>query len=368
MHWWSGNASSHRIDVTLLAPELVVSPRIISRLCNVLCSMLPHVPPASAAASPTPFPAPSSAESGSMHLKVALQKPQVWLLDADENGSSMVLQGTASFNHQTSPDNEVEAMLDMREVRCLVCYRTSELDLTRLSPAPVPVFEPFNIVLSYSQRLQPHLQQQWRHSLISHVSMLDVCLSFQDMIASLRILDSISVAVRAAQQALRLPPDVDEVQQQQQAPTQAVLVVGAGTELLGRVELHTQGITLAIVNDAPGYYLPLVQLAAPDLSLKVLPVLRRPSLHRSQPRRQGSLNADEMVVTLEASVEASYHSSAVMEWEPLLETWTFAAELRRSTAHDDAVQIVLESSHVLNLNLTPSALTFVVVVVVIFWR
>ena len=213
------------------------------------------------------------------------------------------------------------------------------------------------MVLNYSHRFpstthdggdHDELHQRGQHALVLHLSMMDICLSFQDIIAAIQIASVFNTCISNALKTTASVMGAEEVEAAvatgDAVPKTSPFSNGRDSSavdfvppILGRFEFHTDGVCFSLVNDSPGYYLPLVQLRVPELEAS------------------GVARPDGIHAHLMTTIEADYHNRSVMEWEPLLESWSFRAEIGAETEHRQ-FSFAIYSDSMLDLNLTQAAM------------
>ena len=293
--------------------------------------------------------------------------------------------------------DDVHAAVDVTELQALVCYRAHHLRLALLSLPPVPIFEPLHLHLDYSAQADPDadLTSPLRPLPIEHIvvslSTLDACFSFLQISTAASILHGLNRV---------LPPDFFVSKRSLEAaalsasgyedPAAAAVVAPLST-FKGSVQLQTAGLELAIVNDAPGYYVPLLRFTLPTLTLSMTEGMRPEPAQQSVPmatsavvqaaaagRRSSfswpfssapspasstspslatpagpALKAGKAAagVTFALSITAggSYYNSEIQQWESLFEPWPL------DVSGDDG-RITATSAHMFRLSISPSAI------------
>ena len=300
--------------------------------------------------------------------------------------SCIVIRGQVEVNATIVGDN-VQASVDMTELQALICYRAHHLRLARLALPPVPIFEPIHLNIDYSAQLDPDAIKgsvppplPIEHILIS-LSSLDACFSFLQISTAASILHAI---VRV------LPPEMifSSHTPIPSAADPSVLIVPPTFK--GSMQLQTAGIELAIVNDAPGYYVPLMKFELSPVALSYTegmppapsaaavkrqatePVLiRQPSSRFSWPfsssssaaasspspsaaapapaSSTASTSSSGMSVSLKATIAGSVYNSDIQRWEVFFDPWSI------QVSGDDS-DIAVTSSDMFAVTVTPSCI------------
>ena len=303
---------------------------------------------------------------------------------APKSLSCIVIRGQVEVNATIAGDN-VQADVDMTELQALICYRAHHLRLARLALPPVPIFEPIHLNIDYSAQPDPDAVKgsippllPIEHIVIS-LSSLDACFSFLQISTAASILHAI---VRV------LPPELlFSSLTPVPSPTDPSVMIVPPT-FKGSMQLQTAGIELAIVNDAPGYYVPLMRFELspvalsytegmpPPLSASVQrevnqpPIIRQSSSRFSWPFSSNSSDAatpqchsaapasqsdappkvnSAMTVSLKATIAGSVYNSDIQRWEVFFGPWSI------HVSGDDS-NIAVTSADMFALTITPSCI------------
>ena len=294
----------------------------------------------------------------------------------------------------TIEGDDLRASVDMTELQALVCYRAHHLRLALLSLPPVPIFEPLHLLIDYTAEKDPSAPGPAVgeppplpiEHIVINLSTVDACFSFLQISTAASILHGLNRV---------LPPDfffssgrpVPPVPGAFSDPALGASVVVKPT-FKGSVQVHTAGVELAIVNDAPGYYVPLLRFALSTFVISVSEGMppeaddaaagsATSALLNAAPPRQSSafswpfsssstpaaspssaaVRASAASVAAPSSttfavsvtVAGSYYNSEIQQWEALFDPWSL------DVSGDDAL-ITASSAQVFRLTITPSAI------------
>ena len=287
--------------------------------------------------------------------------------------------------------DDVRAAIDVTELQALVCYRAHHLRLALLSLPPVPIFEPLHLHVDYTTEADvaalpmassPPVPVE---HIAVNLSTVDACFSFLQISTAASILHGLN---------RELPPDFFMSARPPLAPSSSLAFADSASPVSkppptfkGSVQLHTAGIELAIVNDAPGYYVPLLRFSLPTVSLSLLeglpPKLNDPSASAvssailrpahigsssssfrwpfsssssvaSSPSTDAShalagASAANTTFAVSLTLAGSVYNSEVQQWEVLFEPWSIDVS-------GDEAHITATSEEVFRLTITPSAI------------
>ena len=289
---------------------------------------------------------------------------------------------------------DVQASIDVTELQALVCYRAHHLRLALLSLPPVPIFEPLHLHVDYTAEedkaapaaaSSPPLPIE---HIVINLSTVDACFSFLQISTAASILHGLD---------RELPPDFFFSSSPPPPPPSSSAFADASFTVpvapptfKGSVQLHTAGVELAIVNDAPGYYVPLLRFSLPTLSLSVtegmppnpndssasavssaivhpepagssssFPWPFSSSSSASSPAASPSSRPSAAIAAASAAASTSFavsltvagsvYNSEIQQWESLFEPWSLDVS-------GDQAHITATSAQVFRLSITPSAI------------
>jgi len=295
--------------------------------------------------------------------------------------SCVVLRGSLDVDATLSAT--ISAHIAVTEVEALVCYRAYHLRLARLNPPPVPVLQPFNIDVKYDMTiddgddaagatLAQHAAKAFStapversHRLIVDIGHLDSRVSFLQLSSAANI----GLGLMAALPTGTDSPSATGVGQSKPLDSPVAFL----STFRGMVQIRTHDIHLTLVNDAPGYFVPLLSCSVKPLLLSVLDAKQSESLHTLQLAEQARptpsqasgptyLSASRFtpasrapdrkgtILLVSCGIEAMYYNQQLADWELFLHPF-------RCDVRADATNIVISSRQLLNLYVNPSCIT-----------
>ena len=316
--------------------------------------------------------------------KQAKERPSRAAQAAPKSLSCIVIRGQVEVNATIAGDS-IQANVDMTELQALICYRAHHLRLARLALPPVPIFEPIHLNIDYDAQPDPDAIKgsvppplPIEHIVLS-LSSLDACFSFLQISTAASILHAI---VRV------LPPELlFSSHTPVPSPSDPSVLIVPPT-FKGSMQLQTASIELAIVNDAPGYYVPLMKFELSPVALSYTegmpappaaslpqevnqpPFIRQSSSRFSWPFSSSTSGAaaspspsavpaplpsvspkanGAMTVSLKATVAGSVYNSDIQRWEVFFDPWSI------HVSGDDS-NIAVTSTDMFAVTVTPSCI------------
>jgi hypothetical protein len=106
-------------------------------------------------------------------------------------------------------------------------------------------------------------------------------------------------------------------------------------------------VQLAIVNDAPGYYVPLMSFSMPQLAFNLSGGQRVLPVQAGSQSKAGTEQGSNF--TLDVSLAINYFNQQLMTWEPAFENWRYTSShhlLSSCSLHSLTVVSLVCSFHV----------------------
>jgi hypothetical protein len=261
--------------------------------------------------------------------------------------SCLVLRLDLTASANANVDGTIGGDLRLDQTQAFVCYRATHLRLSQLSPPPSPLMEPWNVTLTYTAypptmtMLSVGDDRVAHHVIAMHASPLDSCFSFMQIATAAEIVQSMATTVmEVLPTTSHAPGGAASIPLPSITPPIIVVSSIPSFELTGELD----GGHLSIVNDAPGYYLPLLSFTVAPWKFRLGTPSRTPWLTLPDCER-GRLATDWFFTQL--NIEARYYNEIISRWEPLVEKWMFSLAA-------DLTSLRIWSRDVLDVNITES--------------